>query len=115
MDATITRTEDLAIRLLGHEYILDKGGAIAAREVMEAGEVSYAHLLDNGEVRRFGTIIARDVDIEVLGPVDVNFGFGMLMGLLGPTWREDKAEFLDAQNAALDGTPRKKLEAGNGR
>ena len=42
---------------------LEDGGAIAKREDYENFEMSYAHLFQNGEVKRFGVVIGSRADI----------------------------------------------------
>ena len=62
----------LKIRFQGRRYLftgdsLDQGGAITTREAYVHGEVSYAHLMTDGKIRRFGKIIGTWADIKILG------------------------------------------------
>ena len=63
------------IKLNGKEYLLvggdlERGGAIATREQFENFECSYAHLMESGEIKRFGEVIGHRSDIEVVGDCD---------------------------------------------
>ena len=62
------------VRLHGETYIFigDPGidGAIAKPEEYAHGRPSYAHLYEDGRVRRFGEVIATTEDLEWLGMVD---------------------------------------------
>jgi len=79
------------LRLLGREYIF-VDGAIATESAYEAGEVSFAHLCEDGKVRRFGYVIADESDIEWL-PVSVEVipeVSEFLGGFRGGSWRGNR-------------------------
>lgn len=59
------------IRFQGQEFFLI-GGAIATKEQYENGKCSYAHLMPNGEILRFGVQIGSRKDIEFLGEEELN-------------------------------------------
>ena len=50
---------------------LEDGGAITTEEAYQAGTVSYAHLCDDGVVKRFCNVIGGIDGIEMIGPADV--------------------------------------------
>lgn len=54
------------IRFQEQDFVL-VGGAITTPEAYRTGEVSFAHLMKDGSVRRFGTVIGQREDIEFLG------------------------------------------------
>jgi len=62
------------VRFQGREYLLigdlTSGGAIATQEQFDNFENSYAHLGEDGVVRRYGAVIGRRADVEDLGPDD---------------------------------------------
>ncbi len=61
---------------------LEKDGAIATEEQYSSGELSYAHLNLEGEVRRLGEQIGTREDIKVLGEVEVKVQSGAFMKVL---------------------------------
>ena len=77
------------IRFQSRRYLftgdsLDQGGAITTREAYVHGEVSYAHLMTDGKIRRFGKIIGTWENIKILGsyqrePRPTIDGFGKLL------------------------------------
>lgn len=74
------------IRFQGQEYIL-VGGAITTEEAFYNGEMGYAHLGEDGLVRRFHSIIGSKNDIEILGDADVKMSVeGIINMLTGNGW-----------------------------
>jgi hypothetical protein len=69
--------EPMKIKFQGREFLLignlEEGGAIATQEQFDNFEVSYAHLLPNGTIARFGNKIGTREDIEVLSPREVEY------------------------------------------
>jgi hypothetical protein len=59
------------IRFKGQDYIL-VDGAIATVAAFQVGECSYAHLYEDGTIKRFGEIVGHRKDIEYVGEVDVD-------------------------------------------
>jgi len=64
-------SEDIPkIKFKGKEYLLVSGSvknsAIATKEQFENFECSYAHLYEDGKIRRFGGVIGNIDDIEFL-------------------------------------------------
>ena len=57
------------IRFQGEDYIL-VGGAIATPERYKSGTVSYAHLHEDGIIRRYHSEIGTKNDIEFLGDIE---------------------------------------------
>lgn len=60
------------IKFLGEEYLLitndgNESGAITKREAFENGDISYAHLCNDGIVRRLGLEIGDRRQIEFIG------------------------------------------------
>ena len=56
------------IRFQGRsDLILTRGGAITTEEDYEAFRESYAHLVDDGRVMRYGRQIGTAGDIEIIG------------------------------------------------
>jgi len=64
---------DRRIRFKGRDDLyliggdLEEGGAIATKEQFESGAMSYAHLCEDGIVRRFNQEIGTREDIEFTG------------------------------------------------
>jgi hypothetical protein len=58
------------IRFKGEVYVLigdmESGGAIATPQQFENWECSFAHLYPNGDIKRFGEVIGRREDIQVM-------------------------------------------------
>jgi hypothetical protein len=66
----------LWILLAGSKWLfvgetLAEGGAITTPEAFQAGTVSYAHLMRNGKIKRFGATIGTVADITVLGTAEI--------------------------------------------
>lgn len=61
----------LHVRLHGEEYVMEsaEGGFIAKSEAYQHGEEGYAHAYPDGTVRRYGEVIARLDEVEVLGEI----------------------------------------------
>ncbi len=69
------------------EFILTDGGAITTVGAYEMGEVSYAHLMDNKEIKRYGKVIGHEKDIQYLGEIDIHMKLpDALLGLCGDSW-----------------------------
>ena len=58
------------ITFQGTDYFLigdiETGGAIATKEQYEKGQVSFAHLYPNGDVKRHGKVIGNKNDITIM-------------------------------------------------
>lgn len=74
------------IRFQNQEYLLIEN-AIATEESFRNGEMGYAHIGDDGLVRRFGSVIGSRDDIEILGNANVRMSLeGVINMLLGEGW-----------------------------
>lgn len=64
-----TRT-DIRVKFRGKLYLLigdmKKGGAIATDDQYENFDTSFAHLMENGEILRFGVVIGKRSDLKVV-------------------------------------------------
>ena len=84
---------DYHIRFQGSEYLLidcyeKGGGAITTQESFSNGECSFAHLVEDGRVMRFGTQIGSKEDIEFLGEAE-DIGEPNVWNMLThPSWTE---------------------------
>jgi len=60
------------IRFLGQEFILTHpvDGAIATEEQYRVGKVGFAHLFEDGVIRRYGKKIGMGEDIEFIGEME---------------------------------------------
>ncbi len=76
------------IKFQNKEYILigETDGAITTKEAYESGTVSYAHLMESGDIMRYGETIGKREDIEFIGEENCEIGFGVLDGLFGDSW-----------------------------
>lgn len=81
------------IRFQGRDFILigslEGGGPIATVEQYTAGEVSYAHLQDDGTVWRHQQQIGTVEEITVTGETDVHFGPQAYGNILAGLWGSD--------------------------
>lgn len=98
-------SDHLRVRFQDAEYILvggdlTKGGPIATPDAFANFRVSYAHLMPDGIIRRYGAQIGTRDDIEVLGPDDTRptpegmataFGWLLSDDPLRHPWKEEKA------------------------
>lgn len=77
------------IKFKGNDYVL-VNGAIVTPKAFTQGKCGFAHLGDDGIIRRYHTIIGNKNDIEFLGEitVDVNV-LEFFDGILGDTWPEE--------------------------
>ena len=90
------------ITFLGQDYILVGGHAITTETAYLKGEATFAHLCDDGQIRRFGQVIGTAQDIVYSGvsvdlePEPAEF----FRGLFGGTWRRipKNAGILPGQN-----------------
>ena len=57
---------------------LETGGAIATKRQYENGELSFAHLMADGEIKRFNRVIGRREDIKIIGEADLSQKDGAL-------------------------------------
>jgi len=84
----------MRIRFLNQDYLytgdsLEEGGAITTEELFRNGECSFAHLFEDGKIKRFQKQIGTRADIEIIDSnvaVKINarrFITGMLDS---PTW-----------------------------
>lgn len=86
------------VRLHDAEYLLfgdlATDGSISTADDFRAGRASFAHLFQDGFVRRFGKVIAERADLEVLGEAQVDFDpVETLVGCLtDPSWAEEEVE-----------------------
>lgn len=74
-----------AIQFQGEDYLLigDTEGPISKREDFENGRISYAHLMPDGDVCRFGQTIGKREDIVDQGETTANVAPDALAILLG--------------------------------
>ncbi len=83
------------IRFQGREYLftgdsLEEGGSITTAEAFSEGTCSYAHLMRDGTVMRFGDSIGHRDEIEVLGDAkepDVDL-VSLVNMLTHPSWEK---------------------------
>jgi len=73
------------IKFKGKNYVLIEG-ALTTKEAYKNGRASYAHLFEDGKVRRFGEVIGSKEDIEFSGlKVEIEPSpegiFSLLMGI----------------------------------
>ena len=75
------------IKFQGKEWLMVEN-AITTKEWYEAGIVSYAHLCENGDIKRYGTVVGTKDDIEFIGDVsDIEMGADGIGNLLtGRGW-----------------------------
>ena len=79
------RFQDQDFLLLGD---LTEGGPLATPEQYQHGQCSYAHLFEDGQIRRFGKIIGTRADLTVLEE-DVELPEpeeDFFDGILGESW-----------------------------
>lgn len=77
------------IRFQGQEYLLIED-TIATEEAFRNGEVGYAHIGEDGLIRRFHSVIGSKDEIEILGDADVRMSVeGVFNMLLGDGWPLD--------------------------
>jgi len=70
------------IRFRDSEYLLI-GGAIATRSQFENGQMGFAHVFEDGLIRRYGTVIGSVQDITFLGRAEqITMSLGGLKNLL---------------------------------
>lgn len=69
------------IKFQGKVYLLVEG-AITPQKDHENGVLSYAHLFDSGDIKRFNKVIGHKDDIEFLGMVDVDVKTSAMENLL---------------------------------
>lgn len=78
----------LKIRFRQQDFMLigtlEDGGAIATEESYSTFDASYAHLMSDGRVMRYGEVIGRRSDIEVIGERQAEIK--SLSGLLSSAW-----------------------------
>lgn len=69
------------IEFQGQKYLL-VGDAIATIEAFQNGQIGYAHVGEDGFIRRYGGIIGTKDDIEILGEVDIEMTVEGIANLL---------------------------------
>lgn len=95
----------LTIRFQDTDFVLcgdlESGGAIATQDNYENGRCSYAHLFENGAIKRFNRVIGFVDDIKVTGDCDPNVGIHSVVGVFtDPSW--------PVYEANCDGSDRRK-------
>lgn len=73
------------IEFKGQPYIF-VGGAITTKEDFENGRASFAHLHDDGNISRFGTIIGTKEDITFTGKKVKAYPKVTVGEMLGEDW-----------------------------
>ena len=78
----------------GYEFILQDGGALATAEVMARGEISFAHVFPNGEIKCFNKVIGHLDELNVLDDeLDIPVGAEVLFQVwTKETWEEAWAD-----------------------
>jgi hypothetical protein len=60
------------IRFKGNDFVF-VGGVIATQEAYENGRVSYACLMEDGNIYRYGAVIGKKSEIEYLDEIELDF------------------------------------------
>ncbi len=78
--------KEKVVRFKGNEYLLIDGCSITTTEAFSRGECSFAHLFEDGTIKRFGETIGHRSDLVEVGECEVELQSTWLDGLLGDTW-----------------------------
>ncbi len=98
------------VRFRGYEFILDNNGALATRDVMARGAISFAHVYENGSIMCLKKVIGHADEIVILDEdaPSPEVGFGVLFASWSPAdW---DAEWSDRKHILIkDVTPKRLL------
>ena len=106
------------ITFQGKQYLLVgdlvHGGPIATQEQYENGQCPYAHLYEDGVIRRLGQSIGNRTDIDIVGETETDLGPNFLRGLLDAAWfQQNKEDVMPKRNK--EGPPKKATGPQDGR